>query len=334
MKKLIFTLALCAMFLAGCGQNTAKDPAVGQSYALGTICTQTIYAGDETVIAEADQLLFDIDARMSLFREQSEVDKINESGDFVEVSEDTYAVIELAQSISAATDGAFDISMGILTQEWDITNNPHVPEDAIIKEELKQVGYEAIELKDGKVKTPAPMKIDLGGIAKGFAADEIAKLYREKGVTSATINLGGNIYAVGQKPDGSAFRIGIADPENSADYFAIVSLPDRTALVTSGAYERNFTENGVFYHHILDPKTGYPSNSDIKSVSIFAESSARADALSTAVFVLGSEKGMDVLNAMEGIEAIIVTQDNQVILTDGVIEKYEFTITNQKYAIK
>lgn len=327
MKKVLVVIFALVIFCS-CTAKTQPEQ-TQECFALNTICRQTVYSGNADVMTEAEKLLFDIDARMSLYKENSEVDAINDSADFVKVSQDTYEVISLAKEVSVKTDGTFDITMGILTREWDIVNNPHVPADSVIQNLLQYVGYEKIELADGKVKTPKETVIDLGGIAKGYAADKVVELYHEKGVESAIINLGGNVYAIGKKPDGTRFKIGVADPENSADYFAIVELEDM-ALVTSGAYERNFTQDGILYHHILDPETGYPSDSDLKSVSIICKESAVADALSTSVFILGSEKGLELIKQFSGVDAILVTNDNKVIVTEG-IQNCGFQIINENY---
>ncbi len=230
--------AAAAVMIFSCAGCKSSEPAMLESYALGTVCNQTVYNGDESVVKEGERILFDIEARMSRYRDESEVDKINENTTPQEASADTAKVIRTANRVSVLSEGAFDISMGILAAEWDITNHPHVPAPEVIAEELKHVDYTQIAIDGNTVRTPEGMILDLGGVAKGYAADAMAKMYREKGVESGLINLGGNIYAVGTKPDGSDFKIGIADPENSTDYFAVVSISD-TALVTSGADERN-----------------------------------------------------------------------------------------------
>lgn len=332
MKRItaLFMAIMLAAMLGGCKKTEESL----QTYALGTICTQTVYDGDTSVMKSSEQILYDIDARMSRYRDGSEIDAVNESADFVKISEDTEYVIKTAQQVSELSEGAFDISMGILSAEWDIVNNPHVPTAEKIAADLAQVGYEKIVLENGEIKTPEGMIIDLGGIAKGYAADALAKKYREAGVKSALINLGGNIYAIGNKPDGSKFLIGIADPDNSTDYFAVIEIAD-TALVTSGAYERNFTApDGTFYHHILDPKTGYPADSGVISVSILSDNSTLADALSTAVYILGADKGIELLESIPNADGIIVRNDKTVVCTKGFLEKYSLKITNSKYKLE
>ena len=309
--------------LAGC----SSGPGTKVSYALGTQCMQTIYEGDANAADAGEQLLYGLDATLSMYRDTSEVDKLNQSGGKpVKVSTDTEDVIKEALEVSKVSGGAFDISLGILTREWDFGGNPKVPDVKLISKLLPYVDYKQIEVKDGSVKLGAGQAIDLGGIAKGYAADRLAVLYREKGVKSAIINLGGNIYILGKKPDGEKFKVGIEDPLDTSNYFAWMELED-VSVVTSGAYEQYFVKDGKTYHHILDPKTGYPSESDILSVSVLSKNSMLADGLSTSVFVLGSEKGLELINSIKDVEAVIVTKDKKILVSDGFDKKYRLQLT-------
>jgi len=175
------------------------------------------------------------------------------------------------------------------------------------------------------------MMLDLGGIAKGFAADKAVEIYAQYGVTSALLNLGGNIYAYGQKQDGSDFRIGLRDPfGGEGEYAAVVSVHD-TSVVTSGVYERYFESNGQTYHHLFDPKTGYPCDNSLQSVTIICTSSTQADALSTALFVMGTEDGMKLAEQLDGVEAVFITDDHQIYVTSGLAESIE--ITNEAFIL-
>ncbi|HPE94398.1 MAG TPA: FAD:protein FMN transferase, partial [Sphaerochaeta sp.] len=178
------------------------------------------------------------------------------------------------------------------------------------------------------------MVLDLGGIAKGYAADQAAEVLRSHGVQQAIVNLGGNVLVLGRKPDGSLWRIGVQDPEQDRGAYAIIVQLEDTSLVTSGPYERFLIVEGETYHHILDTTTGYPVDSDFTSASIITHSSLLADALSTSVYALGYEKGMALINSFEDVEALFFTEDHQILQSEGLKRgDVEFTVTNQQYRI-
>ena len=173
--------------------------------------------------------------------------------------------------------------------------------------------------------------MDLGGIAKGYAGDEAIKIYKKYGIKSAYINLGGNVVVLGTKPDGKPWRIGVQNPRaENGFYIGIVEVADK-AVVTSGDYERFFEENGKRYHHILDPKTGRPADSGLISSTIVTDVSMDADALSTAAFVLGLEKGRALVESLEGVEAIFVTKDKEVYVTDGLRNSFTFSDESKEF---
>ena len=171
----------------------------------------------------------------------------------------------------------------------------------------------------------AGMGVDVGGIAKGYAADEAARILGDAGVESALLDFGGNILVMGTKPDGSPWRIGVQRPDaERSRYIGIVRTADKT-VVTSGPYERFFVQDGVRYHHILDPATGFPARNGIQQVTIVAERSMDADALSTSTYVMGLERGFDLIESLDGVEAIFVTEDRDVYVTSGVPDFFELT---------
>jgi len=203
---------------------------------------------------------------------------------------------------------------------------------------LELVDYNDLELMENNyvyLKREG-MKLDLGGVAKGYAADEVKKILKENGVESAIIDLGGNIYVVGDKGEGNPWRIGITNPfEPTGRFTGLLELID-SSVITSGDYERYFIYEGKKYHHILDSKTGYPSDSGIRGVSIVSEKGIDGDALSTTLFVLGLDKGLELVDKLEGIEAIFITSDKEVIITDGLKDKFimdnpEFKLINNEY---
>ena len=207
-----------------------------------------------------------------------------------------------------------------------------MPSDDEIEAALALVGYQGVTVSGSDIKlAQSGMMLDLGGIAKGYAADEAVKIYEEYGVQSALLNLGGNIYAYGTKPDGSAYRIGLRDPDGDAGtYAAVVSVSD-TSVVTSGVYERYFEQDGQVYHHIFDPDTGYPADNGLLAVTVVCQSSTLADALSTALFVMGPDDGLATAESMDGVEAVFFTDDMCIFATSGLIDRIE--ITNETYTL-
>jgi len=227
--------------------------------------------------------------------------------------------------------------VGPLVKLWGIgTEHARVPSKAEISKILPLVDYRQIELdeKNNSVFLKRPgMSIELGGIAKGYAADEAVKVLRQNGVKHGTVDLGGNIIVIGTKPDGKLWKIGIQNPffKTRGSIVATVEVADKT-LVTSGPYERYIEKDGKIYHHILDTRTGFPVENELMSVTIIAESSIDADALSTTVFAMGLEEGMDFVESIENIDAIFITKDYKVYTTSGV-ENLNFKIVDKQFEL-
>jgi thiamine biosynthesis lipoprotein len=322
-------LAVALLITAGC---TASAKTV-ESYALDTICTQTVYSANaDDAIAAVNAMLMHVTQTMSM-NEGSEIDAVSKAAPQpVTVSEDTAALVQTALSIAAQTDGAFEPTIGVVSELWDISGSPRVPSSEELAAALALVSYQGVTVSGTDVSlATAGMMLDLGGIAKGYAADTAIEIYKEYGVESALLNLGGNIYVLGQRPDGTDYRIGLRDPQGGkGTYAAVVSVHD-TSVVTSGVYERFFVQNGQTYHHILDPETGYPVNNGLEAVTVVCESSTLADALSTALFVMGPEDGSAAAETMDGVEAIFFTDDKRIIATDGIKDRIE--ITNETYTL-
>ena len=261
-----------------------------------------------------------------------------DAGIALPVSEETAALLEEALLVSRATDGAFDISLYPVTELWGFSTGEYrVPEAEELKETLARCGYEKISVsraQDGSGSTlgfAVPrMAIGLGAIGKGYTSQRLADLLSAHGVTSALLNLGGNVQAVGNRPDGKPWRIAIRHPEEGSDYLGILSVSDE-AVVTSGGYERFFEKDGVTYHHILDPDTGYPAESGILSATVICTDGTCADALSTAVFVMGREKAEALWQSFRGTEdafdMILFLRDGTLAVTEGVAERLETSLT-------
>lgn len=324
MKKFIIASVFCLIFLAGCAKTSAES----ESYALNTLCTQQVYGNNaKQAISEVNSMLQEITNTMSM-NEGSEVYAVNEAAPgSAEVSEDTARVISEAIEIAKETQGAFDPTIGAITVLWDISGSPRVPGSGEIDKALRLVDYNKVSAS-GTIVTLAQsgMKIDLGGIAKGYAADKAIEIYKKYGIESALLNLGGNIYAYG------SYRIGIRDPLGSAGEVVAAIPASDTSVVTSGVYERFFVENGITYHHLVDPKTGYPANNGLVSVSVICKNSMKADGLSTALFVMGLNKGLEFASGQADVQAIFITEDRKVYVTDGLKESIE--ITNETYTLE
>ncbi|MDA3831860.1 MAG: FAD:protein FMN transferase [Spirochaetales bacterium] len=331
---------LLVVLLASCAKNQA-EPQSQSFFMLGTVCKITIY---DKPTAEAFSASFarlkEIEDRMSLRNQKSEVSEVNRYAGKrpVMVSEDTFAVIRKALEIAALSNGDFDPTVGPLVQAWDIGgDNPRKPSQEEIDSLLPLIGYDRVILDvqaSSVFLKDEGMVLDLGGIAKGYAADEVAGILHEHGVEHAIVNLGGNVLTLGNKTDGKPWKIGVQDPNAlRGEYVIILSLTDQT-LVTSGPYERFLELDGEVYHHILDTKTGYPVKSDYTSVSIITKNSLLADALSTSLYALGYKDGMALINTLEDVEAIFMTKDKKILLSEGLKQGNSlYSVTDPTYSV-
>lgn len=308
--------------------NSTQDtsPLTDTQFALNTVVTITLYDTNDTSILEgAFSLCNHYETIFSRTLETSELYQVNHS-DSLEytISDDLKELIEYGLKYSKLSDGAFDISIAPVSQLWDFTTeDPTIPDDSNIKDALQYVGYNNFSL-DGNtlIRKSVKNQLDLGAIAKGFIADKIKTYLLEQGVNSALINLGGNILCVGDKL-GEPFHIGIQAPFKEQNVtLAAVKIADKS-IVTSGIYERCFYEHDMFFHHILEPKTGYSYDNDLSSVTIISDKSVDGDALSTMCFALGFDEGIRYVNGRDDINAIFVTRDGEVHYSEGFTEKYE-----------
>jgi thiamine biosynthesis lipoprotein len=312
----------------------SKGCSVMRDDLLGTVITLTAYDGTtESTLNAAFSVIEDIDRRMSAGGPNSEVYKLNEQGGGT-VSADIYALIDRAVAVSNWSGGAFDIAIGGITSLWKTDGTfGKLPEQEAIRAALPTANYRHLVLENAnRIRFARQgLKIDLGAIAKGYACDQIRKYLIEKaGVRTALLDLGGNIHAIGKKPDGTEWKIGIASPLPEDEAIACAVSLSNQSVVTSGGYQRYFEQDGVFYHHILDPRTGYPTDNELLSATVISPVSAtEADALSTACFVLGLKKGQALLESKEGYEGLFITKDKQVYITEGLKGKVE--IIDQRF---
>ncbi len=276
----------------------------------------------EALLDEAFEMSRKYEKLFSKTVKGSDIDRLNKSnGKFVELDEETVKLIKKSIELGELSKGKFDISVGRLTELWDFkSSNPKVPEEAKVKEAIKTVNYRDIEVQGNKVRLKNPQaKLDLGGIAKGYIGDKVTTFLIDNGVESGIVNLGGNALAIGRKKDGTSFRIGIEKPYSKRqEMVAVVEVSNET-IVTSGIYERMFESKGKKYHHVLDPKTGFPVENNIVSVSVKTKigESYIADGLSTSFLLMGEEKALRTADALDGIEIMIVMKDGAVFQTDG-----------------
>ena len=309
-------LLLCC---SGCGAEKEAPKTSEVGYYLDTVITMTAYTEDGQALKDAMAECGRYERMLSRTIEGSDVWRINHAkGEPIEVSADTAAILRCAAEISGKSGGMFDISIAPASTMWDFTSGKaELPEAEALAEAAARVDYTKIRTDGNTVTMPEGMMIDLGGIAKGYIADRVKEYLEGRGVKHAILSFGGNVVAIGTKPDGSDWKVGIQDIDKPTGEYMLVVKNHGGSTVTSGIYERGFELDGVRYHHLLNPKTGWPEQNELASVTILSESSMEGDALATAAFVLGTEKGMELIESLEGIEAVMITRDRKVTLSSG-----------------
>ena len=317
---LLLALAMAAL-LGGC----APEEHAETIFAMDTVMTLQAWGPEaEDALVRAAQRINELDRTLSVVNEDSDVWAVNHSDGPVTVSEDTGALVALGLELWEETGGALNIAMYPVVRAWGFTTGEHrvVPEEEraalLARTDLGQLDYDP---DSRTVTTPAGMELDLGSLGKGYAGDQVLDLFREAGVTSALINLGGNVQALGGQADGSPWRIGVQDPEDLGAYLAVLEVTDG-AVVTSGGYQRYFEEAGETYCHIMDPATGAPADSGLLSATIVGPSGARCDGLSTAAFVLGAEGTADLWRAAGDFEFLLVDEDGTIWLSEGLEDRF------------
>lgn len=324
MKRLfIGGLLVAALMLAGCGAQTSAEES-SQSrevYAMDTVMTLEAYgqnadAALDAAVAEIERL----DALWSISSSDGEIARLNAEKQ-ITASADTLALLTRAKEISAATDGLFSTTIAPLMEAWGFTSGDYrVPDGVELSALLARVDDEEIAISDSTVTIPADAKVDLGGIAKGFTSARVMEIFRENGVENGILSLGGNVQALGTKPDGSLWRVGLQDPADERALFATLELADK-AVITSGAYERNFEQDGIVYHHIIDPRTGYPAESGLSSVTIVSDDGTLADGLSTALFIMGKEAAVEFWRShRDDFDMVLLADDGAVTVSAGIAD--------------
>lgn len=313
--------------LTGCGGEKEVSSQSSQVFAMDTVMLLTVY-GDQAQqgLDQAEQTIQKLEKLWSATDETSEIWALNHSGgNWVELSEDTREILSRGLELCALTDGALDLTAYSAVQAWGFPTGAYrVPNEGELEQLVGTIDYTQVELDDNQARLPEDMSLDLGAVAKGRLGEVLSQDLKELGVTSALLELGGNIQTVGTKPDGSRWRVGIQDPNSQeGGYLAIVEVADQ-AVVTSGDYQRYFEQDGQTYCHIMDPATAAPADSGVDSVSIVGSDGTVCDALSTALFVMGEEKGAQFWKDHPELdfEAIFVSQDGTIAVTEGLEEHF------------
>lgn len=328
-KWLVFIFICICLSTTGCyagkvssgGETSQGGKETAEIFAMNTIMDLTVYGENSSdILDEAKQVIRQYEQLFSVNVESSDVARLNKAGgNPVQVSGETYDLIQKSLAISKQTDGLFDISIYPLVRAWGFTTeNYRVPDETERKSLLGAVGYSGIQLLGNRtVCLPARMQIDLGGIAKGYLSQKLVGLFQKREAEAAVISLGGNVQTFGKKPDGTPFTVGITDPEDGRGLLGTIEVGER-AVITSGSYQRYFEQDGVVYHHIMDTRTGAPANSDLTSVTVLADNGECADSLATALFVMGKEKAIAFDRENEDVQCILVDQKNEVWVSEGI----------------
>lgn len=318
---IILTLSSC--------QVQARDAvATDETFLMDTIVTQTVYGPNSSIIiGEAVDLMKDIEKTYSSYLDSSIISEINANAGVspVPVGEEERNVIKRCVEFSEQSDGLFDLTIAPLVKLWNITGDePHIPTEEEIAAALPLIDYRNVIVNEEKstVYLSHPdMELDFGATVKGYAVQKVLELYRQSDIAGGILSLGGNVAAFGKKPDGSAFRTGIRDPHGTAaDYFAILEMSDQV-IATSGAYERYFEQDGKIYHHILNPLTGYPCESDLLSVTVVSEDGLLCDYLSTMFYMLGKESVVSHLNE-NSYSLIALDEQGKIYISPRIMEHF------------
>lgn len=337
-QKAVFCGALSSVLLVTPVMAEAQvEKYSNTDFAMDTVISETLYTTGEDINASVGEKLREIETGLlSWTTGDSQIAEINNAnGETVGVSEELAGYLTQILQLAADSDGAFDPTLGEVIRLWNIEgDDPHVPEQSELDKLLKNVDYKNIVLDGDKVTLKNGSTLDLGAVGKGIGCDVTAACLKEqKDVTGMILNLGGSsVMAYGEKPDQSPWKVAVTDPRDTeGEYVGAVTIKGGEFLSTSGDYEKYFMEDGKRYHHILDPKTGYPVWNGLDSVTIVCDNGLLADGLSTACFVLGMDDAMELLEKYDA-DAMFVDEDKNIYLTDGMKERFE--LMKNTYTVK
>lgn len=333
MKLKIIPIVIICILLTACSCSSPEEYS-HDFFAMDTFMRITAYGGNaENGVKTAAQRINELERLFSVTNESSELYSVNHNNSS-EVSAETAELVSFALDIADKTNGALDPTVYPILCAWGFTtDNKRVPTAAELSELLENVGYSRVSVNRNTVSLDEGMMLDLGAVAKGYAADEAERILRENDVTSALIDLGGNIQLIGTKPDGSDWRLGLKDPTGAGNV-GVLSVSD-CAVVTSGNYERSFTaEDGTVYGHIIDPATGYPVDNGLLSVTIIAGEGRLCDALSTSLFVMGADKATEYWRENKNFDFILITNNSEVLITENVANKFRLDSAHEELNVK
>lgn len=314
-------VCLVLMTVSGCGSTPVSVKETAEIFAMDTIMDLTVYGESASeLLTDARKLVQKYEGLFSVNIETSDVAKLNKSaGRAVQVSPETYELIQKSIEISKETEGLFDISIYPLVRAWGFTKEEYrVPEPEELGQLLKKVDASKIRMEPDNMVTLADgMEIDLGGIAKGYLSQRLMELFREGGAQAAVVSLGGNVQTFGKKPDGMPFTVGITDPMDGTSVLGTIRIGEK-AVITSGSYQRYFEKDGNVYHHIIDKRTGAPAQSDLTSVTVIGDDGVTADSLATALFVMGKERAVQYAASHPEIQLVLVDTQSRIWTSEGI----------------
>ena len=315
MKKTVILFCLVFLF---CLNGCSTDPISHEFFAMDTVMKVTVYnENDRSLLAAAQQKVEALESLLSVTNQTSDIYKTNVAGT-LSLSPDTTELLSLALALHKETNGLFDITVYPAVKAWGFTlDKNRVPSQEELATLLPLIGSDKIALQGNTLSLSKGTEIDLGGIAKGYAADKVAEQLQAAGCGGAVLSFGGNVKTIGQKPDGNLFQIAVQDPASQTNTLGTLSVAGNTAVVTSGDSQRYFEQDGVKYHHIIDPRTAAPANSDLSSVTVICQSATKADAYATALFIMGLEEGLKFVEEKADIEAVFVTKNKEIHLSTG-----------------
>ena len=338
-KKVIALTVCLAMLLPLCACGDTKEQK--QVFAMDTVMTLTAYGKNaKSGLDAATGVINSLNTLLDPEVENSAAYLLNHAdGQNVIVTPQVAEILNTALKVCKQSGGALDLSVYPLYLAWGEFDSEKgvIPSSKEIKELLKNVRFSETSITEFSgesnysVRMPAGTQISFGAAAKGCASDRAIEAMRNAGVESGIVSLGGNVQTLGLKPDGTNWTVAVQDPNNSSSYLGVVSVGE-TAVVTSGTYQRYFTQNGKTYHHLINPETGRPINNTLTSVTIICEDGTLADCLSTALFIMGESKALNYWRTYGGFEMILVNKDNQITCTKGLME--QFTLANDSYTLR
>ena len=326
MKKIFVAILLIMTAVLTPACKPAESKVSESVFAMDTYMQLDVYGKQESL----DKLKSEIerlDGLLSSTNEKSDIYRVNQSGT-AEASEDTASLVKRSLELCKQTNGSLDITVYPIVEKWGfISQNYTIPSKSELNALLKDVGYDRVKSGGKKITVPSGCKLDLGAVAKGYAADRAKEILNDEGVDSALLNLGGTVLAYGKKPNGENWKVGVTDPENTDEYMGVIECADKT-VVTSGNYERFFERDGVRYWHILDPQTGEPARSGVVSVTVCGPNGERCDALSTAYFVMGAKKAAAFWKERGSESFVMLTDSGDLLVCEDLAGR--FTVDEER----